>query len=160
MASLISVWRLGARKQSIDGNGKLLPIQSASRPIIHAMGAFFLWYGWFAFNVSSPIAFSKGIGHAIGTTALVTVISPICAACSSFIIMYNVSFIPLSFENLLSCLLVGLISTTGSCHTCNVWEAAITGFISSFFYFLISHILRYKWGIDGMYELLFIVTTK
>eukprot|EP01083_Nonionella_stella_P237674 833550_1 len=76
MAALIAIWRLGPRTESIpDGqnikknNIQLLPISSASNPVIHTMGAFFLWFGWFAFNVSSPIAFTRGIGDAIGTTA-------------------------------------------------------------------------------------------
>eukprot|EP01084_Bolivina_argentea_P166070 288415_1 len=84
MAALVAVWKLGPRTESIpDGeniknkNIKLLPIVPSANPIIHTMGAFFLWFGWFAFNVSSPIAFTKGIGDAIGTTAIVTVISPV-----------------------------------------------------------------------------------
>eukprot|EP01084_Bolivina_argentea_P261098 441107_1 len=148
MASLIAIWRLGPRKESLAKDGiTIKPIESASRPIINTIGAFFLWYGWFAFNVSSPIAFSKGIGAAIGTTALVTVISPVCASCSAFILMYF-NLVNLSFEHLLSCLLSGLVAITGPCHTCNIWEAAVIGFCSSIIYFIAAHIIRFRLHID------------
>eukprot|EP01083_Nonionella_stella_P011215 31884_1 len=160
MAAAVAIWKLGPRRESIesdydpnrsadkviDKKGRLPPVEHAARPIINAMGAFFLWYGWFAFNVSSPIAFSKG-EISIGTTALVTVISPICASCSAFFWMWC-GFVKLSFESLLSCLLCGLVAITGMCHTCNVWEAAIIGFGSAIVYFGSAHFVRYKLGLD------------
>eukprot|EP01084_Bolivina_argentea_P166073 288423_1 len=161
MAAAVAIWKLGPRRESIesdydpnrsadkviDKKGRLPPVEHAARPIINAMGAFFLWYGWFAFNVSSPIAFSKGIDDAIGTTALVTVISPICASCSAFLAMW-LGIVPLTFENLLNCLLAGLVAITGMCHTCSPWEAAFIGAISSIVYFVMTHITRNKWGLD------------
>ncbi len=60
VASFVAVWNLGARKQAVDKDGKLLPIEKAARPIFFAMGTFLLWYGWFAFNIASPIAYNKG----------------------------------------------------------------------------------------------------
>eukprot|EP01083_Nonionella_stella_P031777 86988_1 len=147
MAGLVAVWKLGPRRDSLDADGNLLPTEHAARPVINAIGAFFLWYGWFAFNVSSPIAFSKGIGDAIGTTALVTVISPICSSCAAFIWMWA-GFVQLSFESLLSCLLCGLVAITGMCHTCDVWEAAIIGFLSSIVYFASISLVRNKMKLD------------
>ncbi len=108
MASLIAVWRLAAQKGSSNKDDILL------------------W--WFAFNVSSPVTQSKGIGAAIGTTALETVISLIASSCGAFLWMY-LGFINLSFENLLSCLLAGLVAITGPCHTCNPIESAIIGLL-------------------------------
>eukprot|EP01084_Bolivina_argentea_P305575 527896_1 len=147
MAALVSVWKLGPRANCVNDRGELLPVETASKPIINALGAFILWYGWFAFNVASPIAFSKGIGDAIGTTALVTAISPITASCSALLVMY-MGLAPLSYESLLSCLLAGLVAITGACHTCNVWEAALIGFLSPAVFFFFSHMVRTKWKFD------------
>ncbi len=60
IASLIAVWRLGPRKESLDKDGiTIKPVSPATRPIINAIGAFFLWYGWFAFNVSVEFIYFK-----------------------------------------------------------------------------------------------------
>eukprot|EP01083_Nonionella_stella_P304414 1057775_1 len=129
MSALIAVWKLGERKET-SGNYSVhgcIRLERAARPIIHAIGAFFLWYGWFAFNVASPIAYSRGIGDAIGTTALVTVISPISGSCAAFLWM-ALNLVPLDFESLLNCLLAGLVSITGMCHTVDVWSATFVGF--------------------------------
>eukprot|EP01083_Nonionella_stella_P292050 993501_1 len=152
MAALIAVWKLGPRKDSLDKDGKLLPTQHASRPVINAIGAMFLWYGWFAFNVSSPIAFSKG-EISIGTTALVTVISPIAACLSAFIIM-KLGFVALKFESLLNNLLAGLVAITGMCHTCSPIEAIFIGAFASVVYFTMSHITRNKWGLDDPLQII------
>eukprot|EP01084_Bolivina_argentea_P072248 131212_1 len=42
----------------------------------------------------------------------------------------------------------GLVAITGMCHTCNVWEAAIIGALSSVVYFSSAHLVRYKWKLD------------
>eukprot|EP01083_Nonionella_stella_P038017 103561_1 len=147
MASLVAVWKLGARRDSLDADGNLLPTEHAANPIINAIGAFFLWYGWFAFNVASPIAYSRGIGDAIGTTALVTVISPISGSCAAFLWM-ALNLVPLDFESLLNCLLAGLVSITGMCHTVDVWSATFVGFFSSAVYFSMTWVIRKKWKID------------
>eukprot|EP01083_Nonionella_stella_P027605 76041_1 len=147
MSGLIAIWKLGPRRDSLDADGNLLPIEHAARPIINAIGAFFLWYGWFAFNVSSPIAFVKGIGDAIGTTALITVISPIASSCAAFV-WVHFGYVELSFESLLSCMLCGLVSITGACHTCNVWEATVIGALSSVLYFCSAHVIRQKLKLD------------
>eukprot|EP01083_Nonionella_stella_P109518 319414_1 len=147
MAALVAVWKLGPRRDSVDSEGNLLPTENAAKPIINAIGAFFLWYGWFAFNVSSPIAFSKGIGDAIGTTALVTVISPISSSASAFAWMH-LGWVQLSFESLLNCLLAGLVAITGACHTTNPHEAVFIGIFASVVYFLSSYMIREKWKLD------------
>ena len=36
------MWRLGPRRGSLDKNGNLLPVESAARPIVNAIGAFIL----------------------------------------------------------------------------------------------------------------------
>eukprot|EP01084_Bolivina_argentea_P305574 527895_1 len=153
MAALVSVWKLGPRANCVNDRGELLPVETASKPIINALGAFILWYGWFAFNVASPIAFSKGIGDAIGTTALVTAISPITSSCAALLLMY-VGLAPLNYENLLSCLLAGLVAITGTCHTVNVWEAAAIGFCVPGVFFMMSHVVRNKWGLDDPLQVL------
>eukprot|EP01083_Nonionella_stella_P169144 572885_1 len=148
MASLIAMYKLGPRRDSVDtNNGKLLPVQHAANPVIHAMGAFFLWYGWFAFNVASPVAFDRHIGDALGTAALVTVITPIASSCAAFAWMHF-GFVKLSFESLLGCLLAGLVSCTAVCHTCDVWSATVIGVLSSPIYFGGVAVVRSKWGID------------
>eukprot|EP01083_Nonionella_stella_P092081 257637_1 len=147
VCGLIAIWKLGPRKGSLDADGNLLPTEHAARPIINAMGAFFLWYGWFAFNVSSPIAFSKGIGDAIGTTALVTVISPITSSCAAFIWMWA-GYVKLSFESLLSCMISGLVAVTAMCHTCGPLDAAVIGFFSSIVYFASANFVRNKMKLD------------
>eukprot|EP01083_Nonionella_stella_P038018 103563_1 len=147
MSAFVAIWKLGMRKESLDKQGNLKPRQLASKPIIHAVGAFLLWYGWFAFNISSPIAFSRGIGDALATTALITVISPIASSCSAFLWMH-LNLVPLDFESLLNCLLAGLVSITGMCHTVNVHAALFIGSIASVVYFTMSTVLRNKWKID------------
>eukprot|EP01084_Bolivina_argentea_P049235 90576_1 len=147
MSALIAIWKLGMRKESLDKQGHLKPRQHSSKPIIHAVGAFLLWYGWFAFNVASPIAFSRGIGDAIATTALITVVSPICCSASAFLWM-NLNLVPLDFESLLNCLLAGLVSVTGMCHTVGVHAAVFVGVGASIVYFTMSQWMRNRWKLD------------
>eukprot|EP01084_Bolivina_argentea_P295053 507869_1 len=151
IASAVAIWKLGPRKSAIGKDGKLLPIEPAVRPIISAIGVYFLWYGWFAFNVASPIAYNRGVGDAIGTTALVTVVSPICSAGAGFILV-RLGWIDFTFEGLLSCILAGLVGITGGCHSCNIIESGVIGFFSSIVYFVMSRIIRNKLQIDDPLE--------
>ncbi len=91
----------------------------------------------------------SGIGDAIGTTTLVTAVSPICSAAASFL-WVKLKLTPFTFENLLTSVVAGLVGITGTCHSCNVIEAGIIGFFSSIIYFIMSSVVRYKLQIDGM----------
>ena len=64
-AALIAIWRLGPRRGVMNHDGTLKPVEAATRPIINAIGAFILWYGWCAFNIASPIAYKFSIHNNI-----------------------------------------------------------------------------------------------
>eukprot|EP00484_Ammonia_sp_Unknown_P030138 CAMPEP_0197028112 /NCGR_PEP_ID=MMETSP1384-20130603/7888_1 /TAXON_ID=29189 /ORGANISM="Ammonia sp." /LENGTH=798 /DNA_ID=CAMNT_0042457065 /DNA_START=18 /DNA_END=2414 /DNA_ORIENTATION=- len=147
IAGAVAAAALGARRGMTNKDGSLKEIETAHRPVLVAIGAFVLWYGWFAFNISSPVASNLGIGAAVGTTGLVTCIAPTCASCSALLLMY-LDFAKLSYDNLLGAMLAGLVSITGTCYTCNVWEACIIGFFASFVYFLAMYTVRNKFGVD------------
>ena len=173
VASLIAIWRLGPRRGQMNKEGKLLPIDTASRPIINAIGVFILlsivfltylkvihhatkitynyrWYGWFAFNVSSPIVSHIEIDDALGTIGLVTCIAPTCSCCSA-VIMMRLGWAKLSYDNLLGALLAGLVAITASCYTVDIWATAIIGFFASPIFFIFQYVVRYKLVLDGMY---------
>eukprot|EP01084_Bolivina_argentea_P232153 391337_1 len=86
VAGAIVVWRLGPRSGILNKDGTLKPVEAPERPIITAIGAFILWYGWFAFNLSSPVL--NNAASAVATTGLVTFISPTCASCCGLLLMY------------------------------------------------------------------------
>ena len=54
----------------------------------------------------------------------------------------------ISFEDLVSCLLAGLVAITAGCYTIPVWSAMIIGMLASITYFLTSHLVRVKLKLD------------
>ena len=54
----------------------------------------------------------------------------------------------IQFENLVSCVLSGLVSTTCACFTIQPWEAIIFGIISAIFFFISSYFVEKKLKLD------------
>eukprot|EP00485_Elphidium_margaritaceum_P006776 CAMPEP_0202696020 /NCGR_PEP_ID=MMETSP1385-20130828/9411_1 /ASSEMBLY_ACC=CAM_ASM_000861 /TAXON_ID=933848 /ORGANISM="Elphidium margaritaceum" /LENGTH=653 /DNA_ID=CAMNT_0049352115 /DNA_START=85 /DNA_END=2046 /DNA_ORIENTATION=+ len=147
VAAWIAIWRLGPRKGSLNRDGSLKEADGAHRPIINAIGAFILWYGWYAFNVASPVAADLQAGEAVGTTALVTCVGPTWASVSALLMMHW-GLATMSYDNLLGAMIAGLVSITGCCFTVSIYSASLIGFLCSPVYFGAQYFLRNRLRID------------
>ena len=147
VCGLVAVYFLGPRNSNLSKDGKLKTPEAAHRPIIVALGTFILWFGWFAFNLSSPIASNVEIGHFLGTVCLNTMVAPSSAVLTCFLIMKYTDQ-NISFEHLVSCILCGLVAITAGCYTVPVWAAMIIGFCVSPVYFVTIHVERNVFQID------------
>ncbi len=125
---------------------KLKDVPPANTPILVLIGCLILWYGWFAFNVTSPFAAGTLIGRYLGTAGLNTLIAPCIAAFAGMIYMNYTDSV--SFEDLVACVLAGAVAITAGCYTVDWWAAVIIGFASSFLYFAAVWVVRKKLVID------------
>ena len=66
-------------KCGIKTKYKLIDVKPPSNPVMLVFGAFLLWFGWFAFNVTSP-AVSGIDGVSLGEVGLNTLLSPCASA--------------------------------------------------------------------------------
>eukprot|EP00485_Elphidium_margaritaceum_P000284 CAMPEP_0202696596 /NCGR_PEP_ID=MMETSP1385-20130828/9887_1 /ASSEMBLY_ACC=CAM_ASM_000861 /TAXON_ID=933848 /ORGANISM="Elphidium margaritaceum" /LENGTH=732 /DNA_ID=CAMNT_0049352799 /DNA_START=33 /DNA_END=2231 /DNA_ORIENTATION=- len=147
VASFVAVWFLGPRRGSVGHDGKLKPLTSASQPAIAAMGCFILWFGWHAFNISSPISGERQLGDVVGSIGLVTVLCPVSCAVSAAILMYR-GYVKLTFDNFISSILAGLVSITGCASSVSPYSAFVIGFLAAPYYFFWAYIFREKLQLD------------
>eukprot|EP01083_Nonionella_stella_P228344 809310_1 len=148
-AAMIAMHSLGPTYGSFDEKSrKLKKIPNASQPLVVIMGTLILWYGWFAFNVASPIAANIEIDDSdLSIISLNTIVAP-CSAAVSCVIIMQMNHKYQNFENLTSAIISGLVAITASCYTTNVFGAFVIGFFSSFVLFLTSFVVRYKLHVD------------
>ena len=152
-ASLISLLHLGPRHGMLKSNGILKSVPSSDQPIIVALGTFILWYGWFAFNISSPITAGIDLDGRLGIVSLVTMIGPVSASLSGMMIMLFY-YKDINLDSLISCVIAGLVSITGNCYTIGIWSAIVIGMFSPVIYFISAYIVRNKLKIDDPLQIL------
>ena len=147
IGSLIPMYMLGPRRDSINSDGKLKDIKKSSQPIIYGIGAFLLWYGWFSFNLTSPILSNIDMNNYLGSIVLITMSGPVCCCLAGLLIMVFY-FKKINLDDLISCAITGLVSITGCCYTISIWSSCIIAIFSSIIYFVFKQIVREKWKID------------
>ena len=151
MASLTALYWLGPRIGSLERKNRTLrPVDDADRPILVLFGALILWYGWFAFNVTSPfLAPLEKFDHTyISTAGLNTLIAPSFATISGLMWLFWKDKDSIKFEEVVAVVLAGAVSVTGCCYTVNWWAAACIGFLASPVYFISFWFVREKLHID------------
>ena len=174
MAGMVAMYFLGPRRGSLQSEHqqsdlnllpkteeerekssihKLIPIQPAKQPILMVMGAFVLWYGWFSFNITSPIVANIEAGGNLAQSGLNTFLAPCCSACTCLFYVKLKNYMThtrgiISFEDLLSCILAGLVCVTGACYTIEYWAACICGVCVVPLYFIVNWYVREKLMID------------
>jgi len=155
IAGVIAAKYLGPRRDSWDFMaGKLKPPPAAERPDLVIIGTFLLWWGWFAFNVTSPlIGGVQTVGNSLGTIGLNTMLAPCGAAFTALAWMQHLNkknriINKISYEHLVSCTLVGAVASTASCYTAPWWGSLIIGIISTPVYFITIDVIRNYFEID------------
>ena len=146
-ASLVALINLGARNGQLKLNGSLKALDKSQNPSLVATGVLILWYGWYGFNISSPIIGDIYVNDSIFTIFCVTFMAPVCSCASCMIILWQY-YRKFNLDDLLCCLLCALVLITGGCFTIDIWAGCLIGLIAPLIYFPVSYYLRNTFIID------------
>ncbi len=108
-----------------------------------ALGAAFLWFGWFGFNGGSALAANGLAAHAFMTSAVAS-----ATAMLSWMMMDVIKTGKPTLVGACTGLVVGLVAITPGCGFVSMWSSLIIGFfVSPLCYFFVSKV-KPKFGYD------------
>lgn len=126
-AALASAIVLGPRLGKYNKKGEITSIPGHNLPLA-AVGAFILWFGWFAFNPGSTLG-AVGNWELIGTIATNTFLASAAGGISTMIYTY-LKYDQIDITMTINGVLAGLVAVTAGCNVVDGNSAIIIGLIA------------------------------
>ena len=124
-AALAGALIVGARRGRYNGR-RVTPMPGSNLPLA-ALGTFLLWFGWFAFNGGSQLAFGT-IGDAISVaTIIVNTNMAACGGVVAAMMMTALIYKRVDLTIVLNGAIGGLVSITADPLSPAIWQAALIG---------------------------------
>ena len=127
-SALVGAYFLGARKHRFDANGKdNQPPGSSDTSVI--IGAFIIWFCWFAFNAGSSVGVMGDLYNQAARAAINTLLSSTTGGITGIFLSHRNprKMLPILVNSILG----ALVGVTGSCAYIDSYSAIIIGFCAS-----------------------------